>query len=158
MTYVDHLVVAILVTKTIIQWMVKSIFFIFTLYLLDPVCALFVYDENRQQRKMTVQFWACMSITLNSHYHDKMWNEHEDSLWCYFTHDPSLSELMRWPQRKPDKRPHGQKLPCHFLQGGQKIPHYFARVDKTSHTDLMGWTKDPILIFYPGQNIPFLST
>ena len=32
----------------------------------------------------------------------------------------------------------------------------FYRVDKTSRTDLTGWTKDLILIFHPGQNIPCL--
>ena len=63
--------------------------------------------------------------------------------------------ILPW---EPDKSSHGQKLPCRFLQGGQTIPHHFARVDKTFHTDMTGWTKDPILIVHPGQNVPFLST
>ena len=42
----------------------------------------------------------------------------------------------------------GQKIPCYFWQGGQKLPHHFYSVDKRSHVILTGWTKDPTYNIY----------
>ena len=88
-------------------------------------------------------------------------------LWAFFTNCPGtkssqtdLGHNLR--KLTGDKQLHqlsenvGQKIPWTKDPMNKRSQASFYRVDKTSHTDLTGWTKDPILIFYPGQNIPCL--
>ena len=96
---------------------------------------------------------------LSFHTSESTLVSHKDDVYCHQSvFKLSVFTTQDIPPGSQTKDPMDKSAHAIVCRVDKRSHTTVARVEKTSHTDLTGWTKDPILIFHPGQNVPFLST